>query len=111
MARLTTMMIPKWMADRPSSSATGSRMGESTIIAGVVSMKQPTNSSSRLMSSRIMMGLSEMLIRVLLTRAGICSRVRMRVNAVAQPMMTMVVPLVEQALAMVVNRFFRLISR
>ena len=74
-------------------------------------MKQPTNSNSRLISSRMTMGLSEMPIRALLTRAGICSRVRIRVNAVAQPMMTMVVPLVEQALAMVENRFFRLISR
>ena len=52
-ARFTTMMTPKWIGFIPMLSAIGSRIGDSTIIAGVVSMKQPTIRSSRLISSRI----------------------------------------------------------
>ena len=51
-AKLVTMMIPKWIGSTPSAVTTGNRMGARIMMAHTVSMKQPTNSSSRLSSSR-----------------------------------------------------------
>ena len=58
-----------------------------------------------------MMGLLEMLRIAWVIMAGICSIVRIRVNAVAAPMMAIVVPLVEQALAIVLKSCFGVSSR
>ena len=49
-ARLTTMMIPKCVTSTPIAVTTGYRMGARIIIAHSVSMKQPTISSSTLIS-------------------------------------------------------------
>ena len=50
--RLSTITRPKWIGSTPSWTAMGSRIGTRIVIAAVGSRKQPTNSISRLASSR-----------------------------------------------------------
>ena len=71
-ARFTTMIIPKWIGLSPSDVATGRRMGESTIMAGVVSMKQPTISNRMLIRIRMTTLLVEKFRIACVIIAGIC---------------------------------------
>ena len=71
-ARFTTMIIPKWIGLSPSDVATGRRMGESTIMAGVVSMKQPTISNRMLIRIRMTTSLVEKFRIACVIIAGIC---------------------------------------
>ena len=100
-ARLTTIIRPKCIGLNPTDLATGSNIGASTIIAGVVSMTIPTISSKMFIKSRMITRLSDKATNTLVTFIGICSIVSSLVKAVAQPMMAIVVPVVEQALAIV----------
>ena len=50
--RFSTITRPKWIGSTPSFMAMGSRMGTRMVMAAVGSRKQPTNSISRLASSR-----------------------------------------------------------
>ena len=87
--------------------ATGSKIGASTMIAGVVSMKQPTINSRILINIKIKKALSVALIIAFVIMFGICCMVRIFVNAVAHPKITMVVAVVEQAFPTVANKFLK----
>ena len=105
-AKFTTMIKPKWIGSNPMALATGKRIGANTKIAGVVSMKQPTIKSKMLMRIKITTGLSDTVIIICVTMAGICSMVMILVKAVAQPKITMVVAVVEQEVPMALISFF-----
>ena len=71
-AKFTTMMIPKCTGLIPMEVATGKRIGASTMIAGVVSMKQPTNNNNTLINNKIKIALSVVLIIAFVIMLGIC---------------------------------------
>lgn len=50
-AKLVTIIKPKWIGSTPKDVATGKRIGANTKIAGVVSMKQPTINNSTLINN------------------------------------------------------------
>ena len=102
-ARLTTITMPKWIGSTPNCAAIGNKIGASTIIAGVVSIKHPTISSNTLINNKIKILLSVKLMIPFVMAPGIFSIVRIFVNAVAHPMITMVVPVVLHAFPIVAN--------
>ena len=102
-ARLTTITMPKWIGSTPNCTAIGNKIGASTIIAGVVSIKHPTISSNTLINNKIKILLSVKLMIPFVMAPGIFSIVRIFVNAVAHPMITMVVPVVLHAFPIVAN--------
>ena len=104
-AKLVTMIRPKWIGSRPIEVATGKRIGAKTKMAGVVSMKQPTMSKIKLIRSRMTIGLSETVIIIWVTIVGIYSMVMILVNAVAHPKITMVVAVVEQEVPIALINF------
>ena len=52
MARLTTMMMPKCTGSTPKCTATGTRMGASTMMAADVSMNMPITNNAAFTPSR-----------------------------------------------------------
>ena len=90
--------------------AIGSKIGDNTIIAGVVSIKHPTINSKIFIKSKITNLLSDMPNIMFVTIVGICCIVRILVNAVAHPIITIVVPVVEQAFPIVLNNLPGFIS-
>src|SRR5210317_2535464 len=56
--KFNTMMIPKWSGVMPISIAAGRKIGVNMSTAGVISIKEPTRSNTKLMINKIMSGLS-----------------------------------------------------
>ena len=111
MAKLVTMIKPKWIGSTPIEAATGIKIGAKIKIAGVVSIKQPTTNNKRLMSKRITILFEEIAIKPLATIVGICSKVITLEKAVAQPKITMVVAVVEQEVLMALMNLAKVNSR
>lgn len=111
MAKLVTMIKPKWIGSTPIEAATGIKIGAKIKIAGVVSIKQPTISNKRLMSKRITILFEEIAIKPFATIVGICSKVITLEKAVAQPKITMVVAVVEQEVLMALMNLAKVNSR
>ena len=81
-ARLTTIMIPKWIGFMPTAVTIGRRIGVRIRIAGVVSMTIPTIRRNTLIT-RIRTILLVKCVRIqVLTICGICIRVRTLENAI-----------------------------
>ena len=78
-------------------------------MAGVVSMKQPTNSSSTLISMMTTSQLSEKLPMALAMAVGAPVMLSTLAKEVAQPTISMVVPMVETALFMVATKLLTVI--
>ena len=76
MARFMVSMIPKVMGDMPRFSTMGRRMGERMMVAGILSMRQPTHSSRKLISSSKMILLSVTLSMPSAMRVGMRSIVK-----------------------------------
>ncbi len=77
MPRFTIIIMPKCTGSTPRVLTTGSRMGVRIRISGDMSIRQPSTSSSTLMSARITYLLSERLVRKAVTFIGICISVIM----------------------------------
>ncbi len=73
MQRFNTIMMPKCSGDMPKLTATGRKIGVKISTAGVMSMKMPTINKTRLISNRMMMGLSLSATMALATVAGMFS--------------------------------------
>ena len=58
-AKLTTIMTPKWIGSTPASTAIGNKIGVSIAKAGIVSIKAPTTNKNTLIHSKIIIGLDE----------------------------------------------------
>lgn len=110
-AKLVTMIKPKWIGSTPSDAATGIKIGAKIRIAGVVSIKQPTINNKRLISRRIIILFEEIAIKPFATIVGICSKVITLEKAVAQPKITMVVAVVEQDVLMALMNLAKVNSR
>ena len=106
-ARLTTMMIPKWIGSTPREVTTGNRMGARIIIAHSVSMKQPTIRSNRLISNRIRIALSVRDSIPDATVAGIRPSVRTLEKPAAQPITIRMEAVVSQAFLVTFSSFFK----
>ena len=83
MARLTTIMTPKWIPVMPNPLTIGSRMGVRIRIAGVVSMNMPTIRRKTLITSRTMTLLLKLARIQVLTFCGTCIRVKTLEKAMA----------------------------
>lgn len=69
--KLNVSIIPKCKGVIPNAVQTGSKMGVKIKMAGVRSMKVPTNNNNKLMTSKIMIGLSEIPIIAFAINVGI----------------------------------------
>ena len=73
MHRLSTMMMPKCRGEIPRLCAMGKKIGVKIRTAGVISIKIPTSSKIKLISSKIKIGLSVSDSNELLNDCGIVS--------------------------------------
>ena len=65
--RFITITIPKCTGSIPNFVTIGRKMGVKMSTAGVISMKIPTNSNIKLMSNKMMILLSDMLSKAVVT--------------------------------------------
>ena len=72
--RLSIMMIPKWIGSIPKSVTIGRNIGVKMSTAGVISIKVPTNKSTKLINNKMITGLSLKERRKEVTFCGICSK-------------------------------------
>ena len=94
-AKLTTMIIPKWIGSIPMFTAIGSKIGVKIMIAANVSIKQPTINSNNVISKMIIIGFSEIDNIKSVTICGICSIVNSLPKAVAVPIIIKTVAVVK----------------
>ena len=114
MQRLAIMMMPKCRGVMPTtagSMTTGSRMGVKIRMAGVMSMKKPTTSRSRLMMSRMPTGPTSRLVRKPETVAGMLAIVRIQLMALEEPTRSMTTAVVTPVCRQRSGRSRRGISR
>ena len=72
MPRLSSMIMPKCTGLTPNRSTTGSRIGVQIRISGAMSIRQPSTSSSTLISSRITSRLLDRVRKKAVILAGSC---------------------------------------
>ena len=111
MPRFMTIMMPKWMGCIPKLCTTGRKMGAKIRTAGVMSIKVPTTSRIRLMSSRITYLLLEMRIMALPMAAGRPVKDMTKDMVEEAAIRNMITAVVSQASARMPGRSFSLMER
>ena len=109
-ARLTDMITPNWIGSMPRVCTVGSNRGAMTIIAGTVSRNSPMTSKIALISSKMMIGFSDTVVRKCEIICGTCSKVIKVENTVEYPSRNDVTPLSTEAAKKVWNSSFLPIS-
>jgi hypothetical protein len=88
-ARLTTMIVPKWTPSMPSRCAASARIGASTIMEAEVSTNMPTTNRNRFTASRYDCESSKVFTSHSAAMSGTPWRLSSQENSVAAAMMNM----------------------
>ena len=111
MPRFMTIMIPKWMGSIPKDWTTGRKIGVKIRTAGVMSMKQPTTSSTRLMMSRMTYLLLETLISALPMALGRPVKLMTKLMTLEPAIRNIMTAVVSQASSRILGRSLILMLR
>src|SRR5699024_730908 len=93
-AKLATMMIPKWVGSIPIDVTTGSKIGVKITIAAIASMKVPTISKNKLINNMVIIGDIFASVKAVAIDCGTCSRVKIMPNIDAAEMINKITDVV-----------------